>query len=166
MNGLNKFDKLYQKIITEMAENQTFDCKDAFVSSADEICKDWGWLNEMEWNPELGKKFNEASRLHKEMVKNDPEHHKLVEYDDGRCVHTYECKCGFSYKVDSSRIIFYKIFKCICFTNKKAEFLPPFFFVINYINGESSYIYLTGKSLVLLVLFHDSTGVLNPTTLI
>jgi len=127
MNGLNKFDKLYQKIITEMAENQTFDCQDAFVSSADKVCKDWGWLNEMEWNKELGKKFNEANRLHKEMVKNDPEHHKLVEYDDGRCVHTYKCKCGFSYKVDSSRIIFYKIFKCIYFTIKEAEFLPPLF---------------------------------------
>ena len=126
MKELNKFDKLYQKIITEMAENQDEkpieNSEESPILSNDEICKDWGWLNEMEWNQELGKKFDEANGLHKEMIKNDPEHHKLVEYDDGRCVHTYKCKCGFSYKVDSSRIIFIKFLNVFALQTKRWEF--------------------------------------------
>ena len=107
MENLDKFNALCRQIINEMSENQTSDCKDAFVSSADKVCKNWGYLNDMPNDKEKSDAFMKAQEMHEQMEKNDPEHHKLVEYPSrwGTGA-TYECKCGFSYKVDSSRIIF------------------------------------------------------------
>jgi len=107
MKNLDKFNALCKQIISEMTENQIADCKNAFVSSADEVCKNWGYLNGMSEDEEKSDAFMKAKEAHKQMEKNDPEHHKLVEYPSSWGTGaTYECKCGFSYKVDSSRIIF------------------------------------------------------------
>ena len=98
MENLDKFDALWKQVINEMSENQTF-------NNTDEICKDWGYLNDMPNDKEKSIAFNKARDAHEQMEKNDPEHHKLIEYPSrwGTGA-TYECKCGFSYKVDSSRI--------------------------------------------------------------
>lgn len=98
MKNLNKFDALYNQIISEMVEESS-------NTNNDEICKDWGYLNDMPNDKEKSDAFDKARDAHEQMEKDDPEHHKLIEYPSRwGAGATYECKCGFSYKVDSSRI--------------------------------------------------------------
>lgn len=101
MKSLDKFNAVYNQIISEMVEN-------ASAKTNDEICKNWGYINQCEFDEEFAKKFKAAKQEHEQMVKNNPDEHdsKLQESVLGNCVRKYSCKCGYSYKVDSSRIIF------------------------------------------------------------
>ena len=116
---MKKFNELYAKIISEMTENlenpEPVENSEELVLTPEEVCKDQGYANSCSYNEEFAKKFNAAQEAHKKMMEEHPEEHDLQEYTIGNCLHEYACKCGYSYKVDSSRIIL-KIIK-----NKKGE---------------------------------------------
>ena len=88
----NKFDDLYKKIITEMAENSE--------TSDKEICKDWGLVNDLTGFKEQD--FEKACDAHEKMEEKDPVFHKLVRIPAKKGSTLYQCRCGFSYTVDAS----------------------------------------------------------------
>lgn len=65
-----------------------------------EICKNWGTANG--WNAKTEEQFQNAYKLHKEMMKNDPTHHEFREYRRGYTYSRYACTCGFEYSEDYS----------------------------------------------------------------
>jgi len=110
---MKKFNELYAKIISEMTENlenqKSVEDSEELVLTPEEVCKDQGYVNSCQWDEKFAKRFNAAKEAHEKMKLEHPEEHdsELVE-SPGRynCTHVYSCKCGYSYKVDSSRIIF------------------------------------------------------------
>lgn len=72
-----------------------------------EMCKAWDCLNCYEWglrSAEETAAFFAAKKRHEELCETHPEDHELLEVrlNDRNTFHRYECKCGFSYTVDSS----------------------------------------------------------------
>lgn len=100
---MNNFDKLYNKIINETIEDINYSKE--IILTPEEVCKDQGYVNSCQWDEKFAKHFKAAADAHKKMKLEHPEEHdsELVE-SPGRynCTHVYSCKCGYSYKVDSS----------------------------------------------------------------
>lgn len=98
---MKKFNEFCNKIIGEMTENTI---EDTIENQNTEICKDWGYANMCYFDDDFAKKFKAAKKEHEQMVKDHPEEHdsELKESTIGTCLHRYSCKCGYSYKVDSS----------------------------------------------------------------
>ena len=71
-----------------------------------EMCKAWSCLNLYDWGMRSAQEtaaFYAAKKRHEELCKTHPEEHKLtaVCLNNRNTYHRYECKCGFSYTVDS-----------------------------------------------------------------
>lgn len=105
---LEKFDRLYRKIIAEQIEykdgsltdeeQKEIDAyKETLTDEEREACKDLGYMNG--WGPEK----NKLDDIHERLKKEHPEFHKESTHHDGsRCYTEYRCSCGYVAKVDSS----------------------------------------------------------------